>query len=107
MITLTAKRFFDPDELLKQTRGIAFVIKFNNCVEKFFRPRLAAYGFRLVNYRRKNRRFFILESENCFSPGAQISEAIAEIRSQGHARSPDFRRSGCFLPPTGILPAPH
>src|SRR6266513_3938887 len=91
MITLTAKRFFDPDELLKQTRGIAFVIKFNNCVEKFFRPRLAAYGFRLVNYRRKNRRFYIWESENSFSRGAQIAEAIAEIRSKGNASSHDCR----------------
>jgi hypothetical protein len=59
MIPFAAQRFLDLDQLLKQTRGIAFILKFNDRIQKFSGSRFATDRFSLVNRGAKNRRFHI------------------------------------------------
>ena len=70
MLARAAERFFDSNQLLEQTRRIAFVIKFNDRVQKFVRPRFAIDRLGFVNWRGKNRRLHICEIGNCTSRGA-------------------------------------
>ena len=55
MIAFAAQRFLDLNQLLKQTRGIAFIFKFNDRIQKFSGSRFATDRFSLVNRRGKNR----------------------------------------------------
>src|SRR6266550_8905064 len=82
MIPFAAQRFLDLNQLLKQTRGIAFKLKFNDRIQKFSGSRFATNRFSLVNRRGKNRRLYICEIENCLSRCAQILKSIANIRAE-------------------------
>src|SRR5436190_10401908 len=81
MIPPAAQRFLDLNQLLKQTPGIAFILKFNDRIQKFPGSRFATDGFGLVNRRTKNCRLYICEIENCLSRCAQILKSIANIRA--------------------------
>ena len=59
MIPFAAQRFLDLNQLLKQTRGIAVILKFNDRIQKFSGSRFATDRFSLVNRRGKNRRLYI------------------------------------------------
>ena len=87
MISFAAQRLFDLNQLLKQTRGIVFILKFNDCIQKFSRSRFATNGFSLVNRGGKNRRLYICEVEDRLSRGAQIFEPIANIGTKRDSRS--------------------
>src|SRR5262245_32177156 len=67
MIPPAAQAFLDADELLKQARGITFIIKFNDRIQKFSGSRFTTNRFGLVNYRGKNWRLYIRKTGNCFS----------------------------------------
>src|SRR6266446_334401 len=82
MIPFAAQRFLDLNQLLKQTRGIAFILKFNDRIQKFSGSRFATDRFSLVNPRGKNCRIYVCEIENCFSRYAQILKSIANIRAE-------------------------
>ena len=59
MIPFAAQRFLDLNQLLKQTRGITVILKFNDRIQKFSGSRFATDRFSLVNRRGKNRRLYI------------------------------------------------
>ena len=82
MIPFAAQCFFDLNQLLKQTRRIAFILKFNDRIQKFSGSRFATDRFGLVNRRGKNGRLYVCEIENCLSRYAQILEPITDIRSE-------------------------
>src|SRR6267142_2467397 len=82
MIAFAAQRFLDLNQLLKQTRRIAFILKFNDSIQKFSGSRFATDRFSLVNRRGKNLRLYVCEIENCLSRGAQILEPITKIRAE-------------------------
>src|SRR5215475_1627287 len=82
MTALTAQPFLDLSQLLKQTRGIALVIKFNDRIQKFSSSGFATDRLSLVNRRGKNRQLDIWEIENCVSRLTQILKSIANIRAE-------------------------
>jgi hypothetical protein len=49
MISFAAQGLLDLNQLLKQTRGIALILKFNDRIQKFSGSRFASDRFRLVN----------------------------------------------------------
>ena len=55
MIPFAAQRFLDLNQLLKQTRGITVILKFNDRIQKFSGSLFATDRFSLVNRRGKNR----------------------------------------------------
>src|SRR5215813_8670495 len=67
MIPFAAQCLLDLNQLLKQTCGISFILKFDDGIQKFSGSRFATHWFCLVNRRGKNRRIDISEIENCFS----------------------------------------
>src|SRR4029077_3549081 len=79
MVPFAAQCLLNLNQLLKQTRGIAFILKFNDRIQKFSGSRFATDRFCLVNRRGKNRRLYICEIENCPSRYAQILKSIANI----------------------------
>src|SRR5262249_20973009 len=82
MITVAAQCLLDVDQLLQQRRGIAFIIKFNDRIQKFSPSRFATDRFSLVNRRAKSRWLNSCEIEYCLSPRAQILKSIANIRTE-------------------------
>src|SRR6266446_3799259 len=102
MIPFAAQRFLDLNQLLKQTRGIAFILKFNDRIQKFSGSGFATDWFGLVNRRRKNRRLYIFEIENCLSRCAQILKSIANIRAKRHCGS-HLLWSGGLRPPNEFV----
>src|SRR5262249_61727405 len=83
MIPFAAQRSLDLNQLLKQTLGIVFILKFNDRIPKLSGSRFATDRFGLVNRRGKNRQLYIGEIDNSLRPDAQILEAIAEGRRAG------------------------
>jgi len=49
MISFAAQGLLDLNQLLKQTRGIAIILKFNDGIQKFSGSRFASDRFGLVN----------------------------------------------------------
>src|SRR6476646_5440230 len=82
MVTCATLRFLNLNQLLKQTRGITVILKFNDRIQKFSGSRFATDRFSLVNRRGKNRRLYIWQIENCLSRGAQVLKSIANIRAE-------------------------
>src|SRR5260221_9646174 len=82
MIAFASERLLDLNQLLKQTRGIAFILKFNDRIQKFSGSRFATDRFSLVNRRRKNCRIYVCDLENCLSRCAQVLKSIAEVRAE-------------------------
>ena len=64
MIPFAAQRFLDLNQLLKQTRGITVILKFNDRIQKFSGSRFATDRFSLVNRKGENRRLYIWQIEN-------------------------------------------
>src|SRR5262249_56065614 len=109
MIPFAAQRSLDLNQLLKQTLGIVFILKFNDRIPKLSGSRFATDRFGLVNRRGKNRQLYIGEIENCLSRGAQILEAIAEVRAECDCGS-HFLCSCSLSPPSqlySLLVRPH
>src|SRR5262249_37804481 len=98
MIPFAAQRSLDLNQLLKQTLGIVFILKFNDRIPKLSGSGSPTARFGLVNRRGKNRQLYIGEIENCLSRGAQILEAIAEVRAECDCGS-HFLCSGGLWPP--------
>src|SRR5438132_8858060 len=71
MISFTPERLLDLHQSFKKRRRLAFVVKLENCVQKFLRARLATDGFRFVNWRGKNWRRDASKIDNCFPRRAQ------------------------------------
>src|SRR6266566_6986213 len=82
MIPFAAQRFLDLNQLLKQTRGIAFILKFNDRIQKFSGSRFATDRFSLVNRRGKKCRIYVCEIEYSLSRSAQVLKSIADIRAE-------------------------
>ena len=82
MIAFAAQRFLDLNQLLKQTRGIAFIFKFNDRIQKFSGSRFATDRFSLLNRLVKNGPLYICEIEYCLSCCAQILKSVANIRAE-------------------------
>src|SRR5919106_2612991 len=82
MIPFAAQRLLDLNQLFKQTRRIAFILKFDDRIQKFSGSRFATDCFSLVSRRGKNRWPYIREIENRLSRCAQILKSIANIRAE-------------------------
>src|SRR4030095_16855220 len=82
MIPFAAQRLLDLNQLLKKTRGIALILKFNDRIHKFSGSRFASDRCGLVNRRGKKRRLYICEIEYCLSRYAQILKSIANIGAE-------------------------
>src|SRR5258705_13755399 len=101
MIPFAAQCLLDLNQLLKQTRGIAFIFKFNDRIQKFSGSRFATDGFSIVNRRGKDRGLYICEVEDRLSRGAQIFEPITNIRPECDCGS-HLLRSGGLWPPNEL-----
>jgi hypothetical protein len=94
MIPFAAQRFLDLNQLLKQTRGIAFILKFNDRIQKLSSSWFATDRFGLISLRGKNRRPYVCEIDNCLSRCAQILNSIANIRAECDCGSHLLRSGG-------------
>src|ERR1043166_7847887 len=63
-------------------QGIAGVIKFNDCVQEFWRPGFAVDWFGFVDRRAKNGRFYVGKVDKLLSRCSQILKPVPKIGSE-------------------------